>query len=89
MTFEFSLEARGGEVKGGDGTWIVQDDGSLKGTFRIQDPRRGIVRGHWTLTKVDSAGAAAFTLDFLLILIVFSLRIHLARLKRRKSLSLI
>lgn len=53
VTFEFVLEARGGEVKDGSGTWIVQDDGSLKGDFNIRDQKLGIVRGRWTLTKID------------------------------------
>jgi hypothetical protein len=53
VTFELVLEARGGEYKDGDGTWIVQQDGSLKGDFNIRDQKRGVVRGTWVLTKID------------------------------------
>lgn len=53
VTFEFTLEARGGELKDGKGTWIVQEDGSLKGDFNIQDSRLGIVRGQWILIKIE------------------------------------
>ena len=53
VTFEFLLEARGGEYKEGSGTWIVQDDGSLKGDFSIRDRKKGIIRGLWVLTKTD------------------------------------
>lgn len=35
VTFEFVLEAKGGEYKDGAGTWIVQDDGNLEGDFKI------------------------------------------------------
>ena len=89
VTFEFLLEARGGEIKDGTGTWIVQDDGSLKGDFNIRDSRRGIVRGFWTLTRVVSSGGSAFGFDVLFVFIIFSLMAHLARQKRRKSLPLI
>ena len=53
VTFEFTLEAKGGELKDGNGTWIVQEDGSLKGDFNIQDARLGIVRGKWILIKIE------------------------------------
>lgn len=53
VTFEFTLEARGGELKDGKGTWIVQEDGSLKGDFNIRDGRLGIVRGQWILIKIE------------------------------------
>lgn len=53
VTFEFLLKARGGEIKDGDGTWIVQEDGSLKGDFEIRDQKRGMVRGLWVLTKIE------------------------------------
>ena len=53
VTFEFVFEARGGEYKDGTGTWTVQGDGSLDGDFNIQDRRRGVVRGVWTLEKTD------------------------------------
>lgn len=53
VTFEFVLEARGGEYKDGAGTWIVQGDGSLDGDFNIRDQQRGVVRGRWTLEKID------------------------------------
>ncbi len=53
VTFTFQLEALGGEFKEGAGTWIVQEDGSLKGDFKIRDQRRGIIRGYWTLIKDD------------------------------------
>ena len=53
VTFNFTLEAKGGELKDGNGTWIVQEDGSLKGDFNIQDPRLGIVRGKWILIKTE------------------------------------
>ncbi|MDH3760046.1 MAG: FecR family protein [Gammaproteobacteria bacterium] len=53
VTFTFQLEARGGELKEGEGTWIVQEDGSLKGDFLIRDRQRGVVRGYWTLVKDD------------------------------------
>ncbi|MCP4283234.1 MAG: hypothetical protein GY792_02100 [Gammaproteobacteria bacterium] len=52
VTFEFVLKARGGELKDGDGTWIVQEDGSLDGDFKIRDQKRGMVRGRWILTKI-------------------------------------
>jgi hypothetical protein len=53
VTFEFLLEAKGGELKEGAGTWIVQEDGSLKGDFNIRDGQLGIVRGHWILTRIE------------------------------------
>ena len=53
VTFEFYLEALGGEIKDGAGTWIVEEDGTLKGDFKIRDQQRGVVRGRWTLTKID------------------------------------
>jgi len=83
VTFEFLLEANRGELKEGAGTWIVQDNGSLKGDFNIRDRDRGIVRGRWVLTKVESSGGAAFALDVLFMFIIFKLMVHLARLKRR------
>ena len=52
VTFDFVLEARGGELKEGDGTWIIQEDGSLKGDFNVRDRQLGIVRGRWTLTRI-------------------------------------
>lgn len=33
------------------GTWKTQEDGSLKGDFRIRDQKRGMVRGRWTLFR--------------------------------------
>jgi hypothetical protein len=53
VTFEFVLEAKGGELKDGAGTWIVQEDGRLKGDFNIRDSQLGIVRGRWILTKIE------------------------------------
>lgn len=53
VTFEFLLEAQGGELKYGAGTWIVQEDGSLIGDFNIRDSGLGIVRGRWILTKIE------------------------------------
>jgi hypothetical protein len=53
VTFEFVLEAKGGEYKDGAGTWIVQGDGSLDGDFNIEDRQRGVIRGLWTLEKTD------------------------------------
>jgi len=53
VTFEFSLEAKGGELKDGVGTLIVQEDRSLKGHFNISDGRLGVVRGRWTLTRIE------------------------------------
>ncbi|MCP4981136.1 MAG: hypothetical protein GY935_11650 [Gammaproteobacteria bacterium] len=53
VAFEFVLEAKGGEFKKGAGTWIVQDDDSLKGDFKVRDQQRGIVRGRWILTKIE------------------------------------
>lgn len=53
VTYEFTLEAKGGELKEGNGTWIVQEDGSLKGDFNIRDARLGIVRGKWILIKIE------------------------------------
>ena len=53
VTFEFVLEAMGGEYKDGAGTWIVQEDGSLEGDFNIRDQQRGVVRGRWILTKIE------------------------------------
>ena len=51
VTFEFTLEARDGELKDGNGIWIVEEDGSLKGDFHVRDRRMGIVRGKWILIK--------------------------------------
>ena len=51
VTFEFTVEARGGEINDGNGTWTVQADGSLKGDFDLRDRQLGIVRGKWTLIK--------------------------------------
>jgi len=53
ITFVFYLEALGGEIKDGAGTWIVEEDGTLNGDFKIRDPQRGIVRGYWILTKIE------------------------------------
>ena len=53
VTFEFVLEAKGGELKEGEGTWIIQEDGSLKGDFKVRERQLGIVRGLWTLTPTD------------------------------------
>ena len=53
VTFNLTLEAKGGELKDGNGTWIVQEDGRLKGDFNIQDTRLGIVRGKWILIKIE------------------------------------
>jgi len=89
VTFEFLLEAKGGELKDGTGTWIVQEDGSLKGDFKIKDQRRGIIRGRWVLTRVELSGGAAFAFDVLLFLIMFKSIVHLVRLKRRKPQPLI
>ena len=52
VTFDFVLEAKGGELKEGEGTWIIQEDGSLQGDFNIRDRQLGIVRGRWTLTRI-------------------------------------
>ena len=53
ITFEFYLEALGGEIKDGAGTWTVKEDGTLNGDFKIRDQKRGIVTGHWILTKIE------------------------------------
>jgi len=53
ITFEFYLEALGGEIKDGAGTWIVAEDGTISGDFKIRDSQRGIVRGYWILTKSE------------------------------------
>jgi hypothetical protein len=53
VTFEILLEAKGGELKEGVGTWIIQEDGSLKGDFNIRDRQLGIVRGRWILTRIE------------------------------------
>ena len=87
VTFEFLLEARGGETKSGYGSWTIQDDGSLKGEFNIKDHRLGVVRGRWTLTRVESSGGTAFEFDILFLLLVFSLIAHRARVNRRKPRS--
>ena len=89
VTFEFLLEGKGGELKDGAGTWIVQADGSLKGDFKIRDSKRGIVRGRWILTKAESSSGGAFAFDVLFILIIINLMVHLAGLKRRKPPPLI
>ncbi len=61
IEIEFTLEARGGELKDGTATLTVDDDGNLSGEFRIRDRARGIVRGMWTLEKagVEAAAVAA------------------------------
>jgi hypothetical protein len=53
ITFEFYLEVRGSEIKDGAGTWIVAEDGTISGDFKIRDSQRGIVRGYWILTKSE------------------------------------
>ncbi|MGB5329123.1 MAG: hypothetical protein WBO58_12955 [Gammaproteobacteria bacterium] len=53
ITFEFYLEVRGSEIKDGAGTWIVAEDGTISGDFKIRDSQRGIVRGYWVLTKSE------------------------------------
>ena len=53
VTFQFTIKATSGELKEGDGTWMVQEDGSLKGDFNIRDGRLGIVRGQWILIKIE------------------------------------
>lgn len=53
VTFEFTLEAKGGELKDGNAKLNVEEDGSLKGEFNIQDGRLGIVRGQWILIKIE------------------------------------
>ena len=55
VTFEFTMEAKGGDLKDGNGKLIVQEDGSLKGEFNIQDGRLGIVRGQWILVKIEDS----------------------------------
>ncbi len=51
VTFDFAFEVRGEGFIEGTGAWIVQQDGTLVGDFRIKDSKYGIVRGSWTLTK--------------------------------------
>jgi len=53
LNIEFYLETMGGEIKDGTATWKVGDDGALKGDFKIRDPQKGVVRGFWTLEKID------------------------------------
>jgi len=53
ITLKITLESLRGAIKVGDGTWIVEEDGTLKGDFRIRDAQRGIVRGYWVLTKTE------------------------------------
>ena len=55
VTFEFTMEVKSGDLKDGNGKLIVQEDGSLKGEFNIQDNRLGIVRGQWTLVKIEDS----------------------------------
>lgn len=55
VTFEFTMRVKGGDLKDGNGKLIVQEDGSLKGEFNIQDNRIGIVRGQWTLVKIEDS----------------------------------
>ncbi len=89
VSFEFLLEALGGETKSGYGTWIIQKDGSLQGDFNIEDRERGVVRGRWTLTRIVSSGSSAIGIDILLVIVALSLIGHVARLKRRRSRPLI
>ena len=49
--FTFVLEAKGGELKEGDGTWTYTDEGTLEGDWRIRDREWGIVRGRWILVR--------------------------------------
>ncbi|MEM7293469.1 MAG: FecR domain-containing protein [Pseudomonadota bacterium] len=51
ITFEFTLEARGGEIKPGEGKWVVKDDDTLEGDFLIFDSRFGNVRGKWVIER--------------------------------------
>ena len=53
VTFEFAYELEGEGWIEGSGTWIVQEDGTLKGDFKVRDSKYGIVPGVWTLTKSD------------------------------------
>ena len=53
ITVKVYLEAMGGELKEGTGTWIVEEDGTLNGDFKVRDAKRGIVRGYWILTKTE------------------------------------
>jgi hypothetical protein len=53
LNVEFYLESLGGEIKDGTATWKVGEDGTLKGDFKIRDPQKGVIRGFWTLEKID------------------------------------
>ncbi len=53
VELEFTLEARGGDLKEGAATLTVDDNGNLVGDFRVRDQARGIIRGSWTLEKTD------------------------------------
>lgn len=53
VTFEFTMEARGGDLKDGNAKLVVREDGSLEGEFNVQDGRLGIVRGKWILVKIE------------------------------------
>jgi hypothetical protein len=53
VTLKIYLESLRGEIKDGDGILMVEEDGTLKGGFRVRDPKRGIVSGYWVLTKTE------------------------------------
>ena len=54
VTIEFTMEAKGGDLKDGNGKFtFLQEDGRLEGEFNVQDSRLGIVRGRWTLVKIE------------------------------------
>ena len=53
VTFEFAYELAGEGWIEGSGTWVIQDDGTLKGDFKVRDSKYGIVPGIWTLTRSE------------------------------------
>ncbi len=53
IELEFTLEARGGDLKEGAATLTVEDNGNLTGDWRVRDQARGVVRGRWELEKTD------------------------------------
>ena len=86
VEFDLVLEALGGEIKKGIGTWALQPDGKLKGKFELPDKRLGKVIGRWTLTRVsDDDGGGAVGYGFLMLIVLFGLIAHSFRIRRELS----
>ena len=83
VEFDLVLEALGGEIKQGIGTWALQPDGTLKGKFELPDKRLGVVSGRWTLTRVTDEGGGVVGFGFLTLIALFGLIVRSCRAGRK------